>query len=131
MLVGNCRKEVIRRLQEVLSILGGSSFAKTHGCSERCFLLCSFLLLAALAQVHGPVPEANELRYQELPNLLLPTSEQIRSLMNQDQLSGAAADAWRRKTADKFRREMRDTRSTGTLQGRLALFERTRSKNTV
>ena len=67
MLVGDCRNEVIRKLQEVLSVLGGSSFAKTHG-STRCFILCSFLLLASLASVHGQDLKANELRYEELPN---------------------------------------------------------------
>ena len=46
----------------------GSSFAKTHGCSARGFILCSFLLLASLAPVHGQDPKANELRYEELPN---------------------------------------------------------------
>ena len=68
MFVGGCRKEVIRKLQEVPSVLGGSSFAKTHGCSARCFILCSFLLLASLASVHGQDLKANELRYEELPN---------------------------------------------------------------
>ena len=68
MLVNGCRREVIRRLQDDLSVLGGSSLAKRHGCSARCFILYSFLLLALLAPVHGQDSRANELRYQELPN---------------------------------------------------------------